>query len=577
MGYQDLTAAFEYKKPLFRSQVDQLGENDLYLSEQGWETSVRVVFYQAAAPTGWTKITTQNDKMLRVVSGAGGGSGGSQALSTTITRAHTHSIPTEAAHTHGVVNHSHAMSYVTDEGGTRQQYAKHAGDTKSRWISGSAGTANVWAPGFANETGTLTPGTSDAHDHGGVTDSQVANIALAYVDVIVCSKDSSSGYTDLTDEFDHNQKADFDPFDVLADNDEFNRLRLTEAGTVSIFYQAAAPTGWTQVVTQNDKALRIVSGTGGGSGGTDGLTTDLMPNHSHAGLTTQPDHSHSIPNHSHNVNETSRTDGSGADQGYLVKDGSTIRRTTSSAVNRDVLKGRTAVDGSGTTTSSGSHTHTISTSSTTVKYAYVDVIQCSKDSHASAPDAYNNMTAAFSLKKLISKQRLRKLAANDENIKWNQPVAGTVMYFFQAAAPLNWTKSTDQNDKALRIVSGAGGSAGGGSLGASSAIPIAHTHQINSGGSHSHSYAHTHAWDAAAEANAGNFDASWHLYWNPFEAWLAWVNPSSTSGPDRKLTGDIESGTVLLGTQGHSHGGTTGSGGTNVTLAYIDVIACAKD
>lgn len=36
--------------------------------------------------------------------------------------------------------------------------------------------------------------------------------------------------------------------------------------TVSVFYQAAAPTGWTQVTTHNDKALRVVSGTGGGFG-----------------------------------------------------------------------------------------------------------------------------------------------------------------------------------------------------------------------------------------------------------------------------------------------------------------------
>jgi hypothetical protein len=39
-------------------------------------------------------------------------------------------------------------------------------------------------------------------------------------------------------------------------------------GTVMPFFQSAAPTGWTQVTTQNDKAIRVVSGTGGVSGGT---------------------------------------------------------------------------------------------------------------------------------------------------------------------------------------------------------------------------------------------------------------------------------------------------------------------
>jgi hypothetical protein len=45
------------------------------------------------------------------------------------------------------------------------------------------------------------------------------------------------------------------------------------AGTVLLFYQAAAPTGWTQVATQNNKALRVVSGTGGGTGGSVAFTT----------------------------------------------------------------------------------------------------------------------------------------------------------------------------------------------------------------------------------------------------------------------------------------------------------------
>lgn len=45
------------------------------------------------------------------------------------------------------------------------------------------------------------------------------------------------------------------------------------SGTVLLFYQAAAPTGWTQVTTQNNKALRVVSGTGGGTGGSVAFTT----------------------------------------------------------------------------------------------------------------------------------------------------------------------------------------------------------------------------------------------------------------------------------------------------------------
>ena len=47
------------------------------------------------------------------------------------------------------------------------------------------------------------------------------------------------------------------------------------AGTRKLFYQATAPTGWTQVTTHNNKALRVVNGTGGGSGGSSSWTTVL--------------------------------------------------------------------------------------------------------------------------------------------------------------------------------------------------------------------------------------------------------------------------------------------------------------
>ena len=45
------------------------------------------------------------------------------------------------------------------------------------------------------------------------------------------------------------------------------------SGSVMIFYQASAPTGWTKVSTIDNKALRVVSGTGGGSGGNHTFTT----------------------------------------------------------------------------------------------------------------------------------------------------------------------------------------------------------------------------------------------------------------------------------------------------------------
>lgn len=48
------------------------------------------------------------------------------------------------------------------------------------------------------------------------------------------------------------------------------------SGTRSVFFKSTAPTGWTIVTGQNNKALRIVSqssGAGGSSGGSNGFTS----------------------------------------------------------------------------------------------------------------------------------------------------------------------------------------------------------------------------------------------------------------------------------------------------------------
>jgi hypothetical protein len=71
---------------------------------------------------------------------------------------------------------------------------------------------------------------------------------------------------------------------------------LIPTGTLMLFQQTAAPTGWTKQVTHNDKALRVVSGTAS-SGGVSAfstvfaktaadaftLSTNEMPIHAHLG------------------------------------------------------------------------------------------------------------------------------------------------------------------------------------------------------------------------------------------------------------------------------------------------------
>jgi hypothetical protein len=140
-------------------------------------TSTRVFFGQSAAPTGWTQITTQNDRVLRLVSGAGAGTGGSWTISGLTVLGHS-LTPSELA------AHSHLIAANADVGNSAPisgvNFAGYAGGTPGtdRYVLRSSGiTANV---GLTN-----TVGQGDAHIHGISADG---NWRMAYLDVILCGK-----------------------------------------------------------------------------------------------------------------------------------------------------------------------------------------------------------------------------------------------------------------------------------------------------------------------------------------------------------------------------------------------------
>lgn len=65
---------------------------------------------------------------------------------------------------------------------------------------------------------------------------------------------------------------------TFSDSTQLNsKYGIVPQNSVSIFFQSAAPTGWTKSTAHNDKTLRVVSGTGGGSGGTSSFST-VFPN-----------------------------------------------------------------------------------------------------------------------------------------------------------------------------------------------------------------------------------------------------------------------------------------------------------
>jgi hypothetical protein len=150
---------------------------DIALTVATFASGTRLSFNQAAAPTGWTQDTTINDSLMRIVSGSGGGSGGTTAFSTwngqTTTGAHalaTSECPTgliglnDPGHTHALVN-------ITTETGS------------GNFTPGSTGATATSANINSNTTGiTLT-------DHGGNgSHTHPLTHAVKYNDFIICTK-----------------------------------------------------------------------------------------------------------------------------------------------------------------------------------------------------------------------------------------------------------------------------------------------------------------------------------------------------------------------------------------------------
>ena len=144
-----------------------------------------MVFFQAAAPSGWTKSTANNDKALRVVSGTGGGTGGTHALTSPPSTAHTHTIPLEDLnHVHNspvVVGVADALYMSTGFG--------NGSDASAKTPLGTA-AASVGAQASTFFTLTDVPTVDMNHQHGGATGNTTPTaFAPQYIDVIVCARD----------------------------------------------------------------------------------------------------------------------------------------------------------------------------------------------------------------------------------------------------------------------------------------------------------------------------------------------------------------------------------------------------
>ena len=168
-------------------------------------TGTLMLFQQTAAPTGWTKQTTHDDKALRVVSGTAS-SGGSTAMSTALgTPSVTGTVGLTGApavgnlavsvsgnisnttlSTNQIPSHSHSYTRPnTNLGATGDQNIQPTG-------TGSANTGNTGGSGSHNHGHNLSGTVNGAPTIGnlaGSLSSATAAINVQYVDLIIASKD----------------------------------------------------------------------------------------------------------------------------------------------------------------------------------------------------------------------------------------------------------------------------------------------------------------------------------------------------------------------------------------------------
>lgn len=145
----------------------------------GFPTGTVMLFVQTAAPTGWTKSTTHDNKALRVVSGTAG-SGGSVAFSTafasqtpTITLSGLSAGATTLS-TAQMPSHTHSYTIAP----VRTLGLNQGSEWTGIWGNGNAGAT----------TGGTGGGGSHTHSVSGSASSSAINLAVQYVDVIIASK-----------------------------------------------------------------------------------------------------------------------------------------------------------------------------------------------------------------------------------------------------------------------------------------------------------------------------------------------------------------------------------------------------
>jgi hypothetical protein len=153
------------------------------LTNYYFPSGTRMPFAQAAAPTGWTQDTSDNanNRMLRVVSSAGNGVGGTDSpiVNSTTMVAHTHTFSGSA-----LANHTH-----TDAGHSHTYYQYPGSGALTGWSTPGGAAQPTFNPSGVTSTGNASISSVSAGTPSG-TNSTTTGVSWTprYIDMIICSK-----------------------------------------------------------------------------------------------------------------------------------------------------------------------------------------------------------------------------------------------------------------------------------------------------------------------------------------------------------------------------------------------------
>ena len=172
-------------------------------------SGTKMTFFQSAAPTGWTQNTDDNDKALRVVSGTGGSTGGTHALTSPPANSHTHTNTfSAAAHTLSTAqlpSHTHGGGSLSPGLGSGRQSLNGGTATYNKWqhysvpctgkrYQGYGGGQSINYGGSTSGAATGGAGSGSSHSHsmsGSVASADAGTtFTPSYIDVIVAAKDA---------------------------------------------------------------------------------------------------------------------------------------------------------------------------------------------------------------------------------------------------------------------------------------------------------------------------------------------------------------------------------------------------